>query len=100
MTALILRRKPVLRDFKSLYRGFISGVVTEQNVPVSRRVMCFHRKSARLISITYSGEDGRYTFKNLVPASEYFITSIDDNNDGIQYNAVTQDLIIASEVES
>lgn len=81
-------------------QGVIKGVATEKGVPVSRRVMLYDRYSGRLTRTTYSNENGEYSFSNINPNLKYFITSIDENNDGTQYNAVTQDLIIASEVVS
>lgn len=78
--------------------GTISGVVTELGSPVTKRVMCYHRYSGRLTAISYSNSNGEYRFNNLIKGVKYFITSVDENNDAIQYNAVTQDLITASEV--
>ena len=80
--------------------GEILGVVTEKGIGVSRRVMCYHRKSGALVRTVLSEGNGRYEINNLVAGVEYFVTSIDENNDAVQYNAVTQDLIIASEVIS
>lgn len=78
--------------------GYIAGFVTEQDISVSRRVMCYHRLTGDLLASTWSKPDGSYRFNNLIAGVKYFITSVDENNDGIQYNAVTQDLITASEV--
>lgn len=78
--------------------GYISGLVTEQGVPVVMRVFCYHRLTGLLIESKWSNDDGSYRFDNLVAGVKYYITSIDENNDGTQYNAVTQDLIVASEV--
>lgn len=78
--------------------GYISGVVTEQSLPVSRRVMCYHRLTGALLATAWSKTDGSYRFDGLVAGVKYFITSVDNNNDAVQYNAVTQDLITASEV--
>lgn len=78
--------------------GYISGIVTENSLPVSRRVMCYHRLTGIWLATTSSGDDGVYRFDGLVAGVKYFITSLDEADDGIQYNAVTQDLIVASEV--
>lgn len=78
--------------------GYITGVVTEKETTVSRRVMCYHRLTGDLLASTWSKPDGSYRFNNLIAGVKYFITSVDENNDSIQYNAVTQDLITASEV--
>lgn len=78
--------------------GFITGIVTEKELPVIRRVMCYHRKSGKLLKTTWSDINGHYRFDGLVANLAYFITSVDENADAVQYNAVTQDLIAASEV--
>lgn len=78
--------------------GYIVGVVTELSLPVVRRVMCYHRLTGLLLYTTWSKTDGSYRFDGLVAGVKYFITSVDNNNDAVQYNAVTQDLITASEV--
>ncbi len=78
--------------------GYITGIITEKEIPVSRRVMCYHRLTGDLVGKTWSGIDGSYTFTDLIADVEYFVTSIDENVDAVQYNAVTQDLVAASEV--
>lgn len=78
--------------------GYIVGIVSEQSKPVARRVMCYHRLTGDLLASTWSKADGSYRFDNLIAGVKYYITSLDESNDGIQYNAVTQDLITASEV--
>lgn len=78
--------------------GYIAGVVTELGIAVSRRVMCYHRLTGTLLGTDYSDTSGAYRFDGLIAGVKYFITSVDESNDGIQYNAVTQDLITASEV--
>lgn len=80
--------------------GYIKGKTTEKGVPVSRRVMCYHRLTGELVASTWSELDGSYQLNGLVSNVAYFVTSIDENNDSVQYNAVTQDLIVASEVVS
>lgn len=78
--------------------GYIKGKVTENNIGVSRRVMCYRRRTGVLLYKTMSDENGDYYIGGLIAGLRYFVTSIDENEDGIQYNAVTQDLIVASEV--
>ena len=78
--------------------GYISGKTLEVGLPVSRRVMCYHRKSGVLVGSVLSGIDGYYRIPNLIAGIKYFVTSVDESNDAVQYNAVTQDLITASEV--
>lgn len=93
--------KSIVNDFAkkgSGDNGFIQGVVTEQGVGVSRRVMCYHRMSGILVSSLLSSPSGNYQFDNLVAGVMYYITSLDESDGSTQYNAVTQDLITASEV--
>lgn len=78
--------------------GYIKGIVTERTVPVSRRVLCYHRLTGELVASTWSALDGSYQLDNLVASAAYFVTSLDENTDAVQYNAVTQDLVVASEV--
>lgn len=73
--------------------GSITGRVTENGLPVSRRVMLYERKTGAYAGQTRSDEDGYYTFKRTNERTLYFAISIDDNNDGVQYNLVGQDLI-------
>lgn len=79
--------------------GYIEGVVTEEGIAVSRRVMCYSRRTGILVGTTYSKPNGEYRFDNLVSGLKYFITSIDEDNSSVQYSAVTQDLIAASGLE-
>lgn len=76
--------------------GYISGRVSEKGIPVSRRVLCYHRRTGNLVNSTYSDIDGNYRFDDLEPNANYFVVSLDENNDSVQYNAVVQDLIAAS----
>lgn len=78
--------------------GCIKGVVTEQGIGVIRRIMCYHRMSGALISTTLSKTSGEYYFDDLIAGVKYYITSLDESDESTQYNAVTQDLITASEV--
>lgn len=78
----------------------ISGVIMENNIPVSRRVFCYLRRSGALIGITRSDENGNYQFTDLSLKANYYIVSLDENGDAQQYNAVVQDLITPNEVLS
>lgn len=78
--------------------GYIKGIVTENKAPVSRRVMCYHRLSGELVNSVWSKSDGGYYIDGLIAGVTYFVTSVDESGDGVQYNAVTQDLVTASEV--
>lgn len=94
-TPIILRQNLIQKGQGD--NGFIAGKVTEQGLPVIRRVACYHRMSGALIDTTWSDINGNYRFDNLVAGVKYFVTSLDENKDNTQYNAVTQDLITASE---
>lgn len=73
--------------------GSISGVVLENGLPVSRRVMLYDRRTGNYAGQTRSDKDGHYSFKRTNEALTYFVVSIDDSNNGVQYNLVGQDLI-------
>lgn len=73
--------------------GSISGRVTENGLPVSRRVMLYERMTGSYAAQVISGQDGKYVFENTNEEATYFIVSIDDNNDGVQFNLSGQDLI-------
>lgn len=76
-----------------LGNGSISGKVLENGLPVSRRVMLYDRRTGAYAGQTRSDKDGHYTFKRTNEALLYFVVSVDDNSDGVQYNLVGQDLI-------
>lgn len=73
--------------------GSISGVVKEDGVPVSRRVMLYERHSGRLVNTTYSKKNGKYNFSNINKSLKYYIVSIDEFSDGIDCPAVIQDRV-------
>lgn len=73
--------------------GSITGRVLENGLPVSRRVMLYERQTGIYAGQTRSDSDGNYTFKSTNETMTYFIVSVDDANDGVQYNLVGQDLI-------
>ncbi len=79
-------------------KGVIAGTVKEKGNPVSRRVFCYLRKSGALIDITNSDANGDYIFTNLAEDLDYYVVSLDENGDKVQYNAVIQDLIKAKKV--
>ena len=69
----------------------ISGVVTENGLPVVRYVRLFDKVSAALVRVTRSNASGAYVFTGLRPDNEWFVVSHDTENRA--YNAVIQDLI-------
>lgn len=76
-----------------LYDGAasISGVVTENGLPVVRYVRLFDRVSGTLVRVTRSNTSGAYLFTGLKSNNEWFVVSHDTENRA--YNAVIQDLI-------
>lgn len=76
-----------------LYDGAatISGVVTENGLPVVRYVRLFDKVSGTLVRVTRSKPDGSYLFAGLKANNEWFVVSHDTENRA--YNAVIQDLI-------
>lgn len=77
--------------------GFIEGRILNKGVPVSRRVMCFHRRTGQLISTCWSDADGYYRFDNLTAGIKVFITSVDDTVASTMQKAVTGDFITVAD---
>lgn len=75
--------------------GYIAGQVLEKGVPVSRRVMCYHRRTGSLIAKTWSSEEGNFRFDGLEPGIGLFLTSVNDMGLTIPFNAVTNDLVVS-----
>lgn len=75
------------------HKGVIVGRVYRKDTPVVRRVLCYERSSSQLVGDTISNENGDYGFYNLPMDKFYYLVTIEKNNDGIQFNAVIQDLI-------
>lgn len=76
----------------------IIGTVKEKGVPVSRRIFCYARETGELIDVTVSNANGEYQFNGLALNPDYYVVSLDENGDKVQYNAVIQDLIRAKKV--
>lgn len=75
--------------------GYITGRVLENSTPVSRRVMCYHRRTGSLISKTWSNENGDFRFDDLEPGIAIFLTSVNDKGLVVPFNAVTQDQLVS-----
>lgn len=75
--------------------GKIIGQVLENKKPVVRRVFCYHRRTGELVASTISDDNGYYELNNLIKGVEYYLVSIDEENDGTHYNLTGQDLVIA-----
>ncbi len=88
--------KPTLEPISA--NGVIVGTVKEKGVPVSRRVFCYARNNGSLAATTTSDADGNYRFTGLALNPDYYVVSLDENGDKVQYNAVIQDLIKAKKV--
>lgn len=76
-----------------LYDGTasISGLVTENGLPVVRYVRLFDKVTGTLVRVTRSNASGAYLFTGLKADNEWFAVSHDTENRA--YNAVIQDLI-------
>lgn len=96
ISALVSDRVQQLRSGRysaHIGTGSISGIVKEDGIPVSRRVMLYERHSGALINTTYSKENGRYKFANINKYLKYYIVSIDEYNDGVDCPAVIKDRV-------
>lgn len=74
----------------------IVGRVFEEDIPISRRVSCYDRRTGQLTSQVWSNENGDYEFGGLPDDGRYYyIVTTDGNGGNTYYNAVVQDLIQA-----
>lgn len=71
--------------------GTISGVVTIENIPGSRKVRLYRKHDGMLLRETWSAPNGAYSFNNLDPAWEYFVVAHDHLR---VYNGVIQDMLV------
>lgn len=71
-------------------KSVISGVITVEDVPASRRVRLYLRDSGILMAETWSAADGSYSFSNVDGAYEYFVVAHDHTR---TFNAVVQDML-------
>lgn len=71
--------------------GVISGVVTIENIPGSRKVRLYRKQDGMLIRETWSAANGAYSFTNIDPAWEYFVVAHDHLR---VYNGVIQDMLV------
>lgn len=70
--------------------GTISGIVTIENIPGSRKVRLYRKQDGMLIRETWSAANGAYSFTNIDPAWEYFVVAHDHMR---VYNGVIQDML-------
>lgn len=71
--------------------GVVSGVVTIENIPGSRRVRLYRKQDGMLIRETWSAANGAYSFNNIDPAWEYFVVAHDHLR---VHNGVIQDMLV------
>lgn len=77
-----------MRDFFGA--GRISGTVSVEGVPASRKVRLFDAMTALLVAETRSGSNGAYRFDFLDLARDYFVLAHDHTG---QFNAVIADRV-------
>lgn len=95
LTSLVVIAQPIPKN-KVLATSVITGRVFEKDIPVSRRVACYERKTGQLVAQVWSDENGDYEFKNLPnDGRHYYIVTTDGSGSNTYYNAVVQDLIQA-----
>lgn len=70
--------------------GTISGKVTVNDNPDSRKVRLFDLRSGQLLRTTWSAADGTYKFTGIDPGLVYFVVGHDYTK---TYNAVVQDMV-------
>lgn len=70
--------------------GTISGLVTIENIPGSRKVRLYRKHDGRLMRETWSSPTGAYSFTNIDPTIEYFVVAHDHLR---VYNGVIQDML-------
>ena len=71
--------------------GTISGTVTIENIPGSRKVRLFRKQDGMLIRETWSAPNGAYSFERIDPNWEYFVVAHDHLR---VYNGVIQDMLV------
>ena len=99
-SAKVIKIPFVLRRYKQQgegENGFIEGKVLEKGLPVSRRVMCYHRRTGVLIKQTRSNGNGYFRFDGLASGIKVFITSVDDTGGSTMHKAVTGDFITVAD---
>lgn len=70
--------------------GTISGIVTIENIPGSRKVRLYRKHDGMLLREMWSAANGAYSFSNLDPNWEYFVVAHDHLR---VHNAVVSDMI-------
>lgn len=70
--------------------GTISGLITIENIPGSRKVRLYRKHDGCLMREVWSSPTGAYSFPNINPTIEYFVVAHDHNR---IYNAVVSDML-------
>lgn len=70
--------------------GTISGIVTIENIPGSRKVRLYRKHDGMLLRETWSAPNGAYSFPRIDPNWEYFVVAHDHLR---VYNGVIQDML-------
>lgn len=84
-------RVPFVVNLQTSGSGTISGTVTIENIPGSRKVRLYRKHDGMLIRETWSAANGAYSFTNIDPAWEYFVIAHDHLR---VYNGVIQDMLV------
>ena len=60
--------------------GIITGIVTEDGIPCSKRIALVDRSNLTIIARTQSNDDGKYTFSGLnTETDDYLVFGVDDD---------------------
>lgn len=85
------QRIPFFFHKDNVGNGTISGTVTIENIPGSRKVRLFRKQDGMLIRETWSAANGAYIFERIDPNWEYFVVAHDHLR---VYNGVIQDMLV------
>lgn len=80
-------------SWKNIYQGgngTIQGTTTIENIPGSRQVRLYDKRSGLLVAETWSSPTGHYEFNNIDSSKEYFVVAHDHLR---VYNGVISDML-------
>lgn len=80
-------------SWKNIYQGgngTIQGTTTVENIPGSRQVRLYDKRSGLLVAETWSSPTGHYEFNNIDSSKEYFVVAHDHLR---VYNGVISDML-------
>ncbi len=84
---------PLKYSWKNIYQGgagTIQGTTTIENIPGSRQVRLYDKRSGLLVAETWSSPTGHYEFNNIDSSKEYFVVAHDHLR---VYNGVISDML-------